>query len=32
MIIDIKNYEDIIMYSVEADNRRSAVLKLIESG
>lgn len=33
MIINIKNiHEDFIMYSVEADDKRSAVLKLIESG
>jgi len=32
MIINIRNYEDIIMYSVEADDKRSAVLQLVESG
>lgn len=32
MIINIRNYEDVIMYSVEADDKRSAVLQLVESG
>lgn len=33
MIIDIKNiHDDIIMYSVKAEDKRSAVLQLVESG
>lgn len=33
MVIDIKNiHDDIIMYSVKAEDKRSAVLQLVESG